>query len=95
MISKKLDLKDNFIIILFATLPLATIFGNFFINFYLLCIFLLFILNIFKNKNFTWLKDKNFKILLIFYLYICANSLINYYIIQNLVTMELHDHYYF
>ena len=80
MISKKIDLKHNFIIILFATLPLATIFGNFFINFYLLCIFLLFILNIFKNKNFTWLKDNNFKILLIFYFYICANSLINYYI---------------
>ncbi len=80
MISKKLDLKDNFIIILFATLPIATIFGNFFLNFYLLCIFLLFIFNIFKTKNFTWLKDKDFIILIIFYLYICVNSIINYYI---------------
>ena len=80
MISKKLDLKDNFIIILFATIPIAAIFGNFFLNLYLLCIFLLFIFNIFKTKNFTWFKDKIFIILLIFYLYICANSLINYYI---------------
>ena len=80
MISKKLDLKDNFTIILFATLPIASILGNFFLNLYLLCIFLLFIFNIFKTKNFTWFKDTDFKILLIFYLYICANSLINYYI---------------
>ena len=80
MISKKLDLKDNFTIILFATLPIASILGNFFLNLYLLCIFLLFIHNIFKTKNFTWFKDTVFKILLIFYLYICTNSLINYYI---------------
>ena len=79
MISKKLDLKNSFIIILFATLPLAIIIGNFFLNFYLLCIFLLFFFNIFKTKNFTWLKNKDFIILLIFYLYICANSIINYY----------------
>ena len=80
MISKKLDLKDKYIITLFATLPIAAIFGNFFLNFYLFCIFLLFIFNIFKTKNFTWLKDKNFILLLIFYLYICTNSLINYHV---------------
>ena len=80
MISKKLDLKDSFIIILFATLPIAIIIGNFLINFYLLCIFLIFVFKVFKTKNFTWLKDKNFIILLIFYLYICINSFINYYI---------------
>ena len=79
MISKKLDLKNSFIIILFATLPLAIIIGNFFLNFYLLCIFLLFFFNIFKTKNFTWFNNKDFIILLIFYLYICANSIINYY----------------
>ena len=80
MTSKKLGLKDNFIIILFATLPIASILGNFFLNFYLLCVFLLFISNILKTKNFTWFKDIKFKILFIFYLYICVNSLINYYI---------------
>mgnify|MGYP001475551314 CR=1 FL=1 len=79
MISKKLDLKDNSIIILFATLPVAIIVGNFFINFYLLCIFLLFIFNVFKTNKFTWFKDRSFIILVIFYLYICANSFINYY----------------
>ena len=80
MTSKNLDLKDNFIIILFATLPVAIIIGNFFINFYLLCIFLIFIFKVFKTKSFTWLKNKNFIILFIFYLYICANSFLNYYI---------------
>ena len=80
MKSKKIDLKDNLIIILFATLPVAIIIGNFFINFYLLCIFLLFTLKASKTKNFTWLKNKNFIILLIFYLYICLNSFINHLI---------------
>ncbi len=80
MISKKLDIKDNFIIILFATLPVAIIIGNFFINFYLLSIFLIFIFNVLQTKNFTWLRDKNFIILLILYLYICLNSFVNYYI---------------
>ncbi len=80
MISKKLDLKDNSLIILFATLPIAIIIGNFFINFYLLCIFFIFIFSAIKTKNFTWLKNKNFKILIIFYLYICSNSFINYFI---------------
>ena len=80
MISKKLNIVDNFIIILFATLPVAIITGNFFINFYLLCIFLLFIFNVFKTNNFSWFKNDQFKILLFFYLYICINSLFNYFI---------------
>ena len=66
MISKKLDIKDNFVVILFSTLPLAIIIGNFFINFYLLCIFLMFVFNVFKDKNFSWLKNKNFIILFIY-----------------------------
>ena len=78
MISKKLDIKDNFVVILFSTLPLAIII-KFFYKFYLLCIFLMFVFNVFKDKNFSWLKNKNFIILLIFYLYICSNSFINYF----------------
>ena len=78
MISKKLDIKDNFIIILFATLPIGIIIGNLIINFYLFCIFLIFVFDVFKTKNFIWLKDKNFILLFIFYLYICLNSFINY-----------------
>ncbi len=80
MISKKLNIGDYLIIFFFATFPVAIIIGNFFINFYLFCIFLLFIFNIFKNKNFIWLKNKHFKILLFFYIYIVLNSLLNYFI---------------
>ena len=79
MISKKLNKKDNLIIVLFSTLPIAIIIGNFFLNFYLLVFFLIFILDVFKTKNLTWLKDKNFVILSILYLYICINSFINYF----------------
>ena len=80
MISKKLNIYNHLIIFFFATFPVAIIIGNFFINFYLLCILLLFIFNIFKNKNFIWLKNKHFKILLFFYIYIVLNSLLNYFI---------------
>ena len=80
MISKKLNITDNFIIFLFATLPISAIIGNFFINLYLFCILLLFISIILKTKNFSWFQDRNFKILLFFYLYICLNSLINFFI---------------
>ena len=80
MISKKLNISDNFIIFLFATLPIAIIIGNFFINLYLFCILSLFILKVLKTKNFIWLEDKSFKILLVFYIYICLNSLINFII---------------
>ena len=80
MISKKLGLKDNFIIILFAALPVATIIGNFFINFCLFCIFSIFIFQVIKTKNFIWLKDKKLIILFTLYVYICANSFFNYYI---------------
>ena len=80
MISKKLNISDNFIITLFGSLPVAIITGNFFINFYLFCIFSLFIFNVFKTNNFSWLKNKHFKILLFFYLYICLNSLYNHFI---------------
>ncbi len=80
MISKKLTIKDNFTIILFATFPIAIIVGNFFINFYLLCIFLTFIFNVLQTKNFTWLTNKSFIILSVLYLYTCLNSFINYYI---------------
>ncbi len=80
MISKKLNIRDNFIIVLFASFPVAIITGNFLINFYLFCIFLLFIFNVFKTNNFLWLKNKHFKILLFFYFYICLNSIFNYFL---------------
>tara|TARA_B100000035_G_scaffold305940_1_gene307374 strand:- start:438 stop:1688 length:1251 start_codon:yes stop_codon:yes gene_type:complete len=80
MTSKKLNISNKLIIFILATLPIAIIIGNFLINFYLLSIFLLFILNILKTKNFIWLKNKYFKILLFFYIYICLNSFYNYYI---------------
>ena len=80
MISKNLKIGDKFTIFIFATLPIAIIIGNFFINLYLFSIFLLFLVHIFKNRDFKWLKDKNFKLLLFLYVYICLNSFLNYFI---------------
>ena len=79
MTSKKLNISDNLIIFLFSTFPVSIIIGNFFINFYLFCFFLLFIFNTLKTKNLSWLKNKHFKILVFFYIYICLNSFFNYF----------------
>ncbi len=80
MTSKELNISDNFIIFLLATFPVAIIIGNFFINFYLLCLFLFFTFRLFKTKDLSWLKNTHFRILLFFYTYICLNSFINYFV---------------
>ena len=96
MTSKKLNISDNLIIFLFATFPVSIIIGNFFINFYLFCFFLLFIFNTLKTKNLSWLNNKHFKILVFFYIYICLNSFFNYFYNPSFgYDGVIHDLYFF
>ena len=77
MISKKTNVKDKISLFLLATLPITAILGNFAINLYLFLILLLFLLN--KIRINELLKDTNFIILFIFYIYLCLNSFWNYF----------------
>jgi len=66
-------------IFLLSFLPISLILGNFAINLniYLISLFLLY--HCYKTKNWNWIKDDIFKLLIIFYFYQIINSVVFYY----------------
>ena len=67
-------------IFLLSFLPISLILGNFAVNLniYLISLFLLY--HCYKTKNWNWLKDDIFKLLIIFYFYLVINSAMFYYL---------------
>ena len=66
-------------IFLFSILPITLILGNFAINLNILIIDLFALYFCFKIKNWNWTREKFFKLLIIFYLFLIINSLVSYY----------------
>ena len=66
-------------IILFSLLPISLILGNFAINLNILIIDILTLYLCFIKKNWGWTKEKFFKLLIIFYIFLIFNSLYSYY----------------
>ncbi len=66
-------------IILFSLLPISLILGNFAINLNILIIDIFTLYLCFLKRNWDWTKEKFFKLLLIFYLFLIINSLYSYY----------------
>lgn len=67
----------------FSILPISLIFGNFVTNLNILIIDLILILYCIKNNYWDWLKNKYFKLLFIFYLYLISNSSFNLFYHQS------------
>ena len=67
-------------ITLFSFFPISFILGNPSINLNIILINFLFLYNCYEFRNWVWLKDKLFKLLLIFYFYLIINSIIFYYV---------------
>jgi len=67
-------------IFLLSFLPISLILGNFAVNLniYLISLFLLY--HCYKTKNWNWIKDDIFKLLIIFYFYLIINSAVFYYL---------------
>ena len=63
-------------IILFSFFPISFILGNSSINLNIILINILFLYNCYEFKSWAWLKDKFFRLLLIFYFYLIINSII-------------------
>ena len=63
-------------IILFSFFPISFILGNPSINLNIILINILFLYNCYEFKSWAWLKDKFFRLLLIFYFYLIINSII-------------------
>ncbi len=66
-------------IFLFTLLPISLILGNFAINLNILTIDILTLYLCFIKKNWDWTKEKFFKLLIIFYIFLILNSLYSYY----------------
>ena len=67
-------------IILFSFFPISFILGNSLINLNIVLIDILFLYNCYKFNSWEWLKDRFFRLLLIFYFYIIINSIIFHYL---------------
>ena len=67
-------------ILLFSTLPISIILGNFALNLNIIIINLVMLFLCFKDNNWSWTKNIFFKILIIIYLYLIINSIFNYLI---------------
>ena len=66
-------------IFLFTFVPISLILGNFAVNLNILLIDILTLYVCFLTKNWGWAKEKFFKLLIIFYIYLIINSLYAYY----------------
>ena len=64
-------------IILISFLPISLIMGNFSVNLNIILINLVFLYYSYQRKNWYWLKDDVFKMLIIFYFYLILNTLIS------------------
>ena len=67
----------NFPVILFSLLPFFLITGPFLSDLSISLITLIFLIYCFKNKNFSYFKNKYFYFFLFFWIYLVINSLIN------------------
>lgn len=75
--SKKNSLVDNFILLIFFLFPISFL-SSALLNFFLIIISVYFFYYVFKNNYFSWIKNESVKIILILWVYILINSLINY-----------------
>jgi len=69
-------------IFLFSILPISLIIGNFAINLNILLLDVLALGFCYKTKNWNWIKESVFKLLIVFYIYIIANSIISFYLLD-------------
>ena len=67
-------------IFLLSFLPISLILGNFAVNLNIWLISLFLLYHCYKTKNWNWIKDDIFKLLIIFYFYLIINSAVLYYL---------------
>jgi len=74
-----MNMFNKISIFLFTLLPISLILGNFAINLNILIIDILTLYLCFIKKNWDWTKEKFFKLLIIFYIFLIFNSVYSYY----------------
>ena len=84
-ITKKLNLE----LILISMIPISAIFSIFFLELSLLIITSLFLIDIFKKKNFTVFNNVFSKVFIIFYLYLIVRLFLQIILLMNFINFFL------
>jgi len=69
----KIQTTEKYFLILIIFFPISLILGNLIININILLIFLIFLIDLFSNKNFSFIKDKIFILLITFFFSLLIN----------------------
>ena len=75
--SKNTYLNEKFIIFLFSFLPISLILGNSVINSNILIIDLFFLFTCYRQKKWSWIKDKYLYFFIFIWIYLILNSIIS------------------
>lgn len=71
------NINKYLFILLYSLLPLSLMFGNALININIIFINLIFIYECFKSKNFNFIKERIFLLLILIWVFLIVNSLLN------------------
>ena len=74
---KKESYNEKFIIFLFSFLPISLILGNSAINSNILIINLFFLLTCYRQKQWSWIRNKYFYFFISIWIYLVINSIIS------------------
>ena len=74
---KKESYKEKFIIFLFSFVPISLILGNSAINSNILIIDLFFLLTCYRQKQWSWIRNKYFYFFISIWIYLVINSIIS------------------
>ena len=72
--SKKIHFSEKFTIFLFSLLPISLMLGNTVINSNILIIDIFFLFTCYRQKKWSWIKDKYFYLFLTIWIYLIFNS---------------------
>jgi len=84
---KKESYKEKFIIFLFSFLPISLILGNSVINSNILIIDLFFLLTCYRQKQWSWIRNKYFYFFISIWIYLVINSVVS----ENYETIGVFD----
>jgi O-antigen ligase len=91
--SKKVYLNEKFVIFFFSFLPISLIWGNTAINSNILIIDLFFLFTCYRQKKWSWIKNKYLYFFIFFWIYLILNSAISTTLTLSFDFIEQHKVY--
>ena len=88
---KKESYNEKFIIFLFSFLPISLILGNSAINSNILIVDLFFLLTCYRQKQWSWIRNKYFYFFISIWIYLVINSIISENVVGSLYDAHLKE----